>query len=227
MSVKTDGKRVKNVNLYLVIFPIGMIVVSIIQSLFFGVSIIWVCCMLLCASIYINIQNGQIQTDHLTGLYNRRRLDQYLQRRTKARYTGQLMFAIMMDLDEFKSINDNYGHIEGDRALIRIAEILRRACGGNDDFIARMGGDEFIVVGERAELWELEQLICDIQAHVYEYNMNRRSNYSLSFSMGYSLFGESDTADSFLAAADNAMYRNKHDRKTALGERQSPLARCK
>lgn len=224
---KNGWEENKSVNLYLVIFPVVLIVAATIQILFFGVSIIWICCMLACVSIYINIQNGQISTDHLTGLYNRRRLDQYLQRRTKVRRVGEILFAIMLDLDEFKSINDNYGHIEGDKALIRIAELLRQVCKGSDDFIARMGGDEFVVVGERAELGELEQLMNEMHARVFEYNQNRRSNYALSFSMGYSVFRQGDTVDSFLASADKAMYRSKHERKMARGERQSPLLCCK
>lgn len=206
---KNGWEENKSVNIHLVAFPIGIIAASVIQIMFFGISIIWVCCMLACVSIYINIQNGEISTDHLTGLYNRRRLDRYLQRRTKIKREGYLMFAIMLDLDEFKSINDNYGHIAGDNALIQTAELLRQACKDSDDFIARMGGDEFIIVGERAELMEIEQLIDKIHLHVADYNQRRVSNYTLLLSMGYSVFGEDDTVESFLSAADKEMYRKK------------------
>lgn len=91
----------KNVNIHLVIFPIGIILASVIQILFFGVSIIWVCSMIAFASIYINIQNGEISTDHLTGLYNRRRLDEHFQRRLKMRKKDHLLFVIMIEFGQF------------------------------------------------------------------------------------------------------------------------------
>jgi hypothetical protein len=65
----------KNVYIHLIIFPTGIILASIAQIMFFGISIIWISAMVAFASIYINIQNGEISTDHLTGLYNRRKLD--------------------------------------------------------------------------------------------------------------------------------------------------------
>lgn len=95
--------------------------------------------MLAFASIYINIQNGEISTDYLTGLYNRRRLDEHLQRRLRMRRKEQKLFVIMMDMDKFKDINDKYGHAVGDEALVKMAELLRGICKESDDFIARMG----------------------------------------------------------------------------------------
>ena len=108
----------KNVNIHLVVFSAGMMIVAAIQILFFGLSIIWVCAMLACTSIYINIQKGEIFRDYLTGLYNRRRLDQYLQRRIKIWQKNKILFAIILDMDGFKKINDVYGHLTGDLALV-------------------------------------------------------------------------------------------------------------
>ena len=210
---KNGWEENKSVNLHMVIFPIGIIISAVIQILFFGISIIWVCSMLAFTSIYINIQNGEISTDHLTGLYNRRRLDQYLQRRIKARTENRILFAIMLDLDEFKYINDKYGHVAGDCALVETAGLLRKACMGSDDFIARMGGDEFIIVGERTGSEEIKRLMEDIYKYVSEYNQSQRSDFVLMLSMGYSIFCKEDTVDSFLAAADKEMYESKEERK--------------
>jgi len=116
-------------------------------------------------------------------------------------------------LDEFKSINDKNGHISGDEALVKMAELLRTACKGSDDFIARMGGDEFIIVGERNETGEIKQLMEEIYSSTSAYNQSHQKNYTLLPSMGYSVFGKDDTLDSFLAAADKEMYRNKLERK--------------
>lgn len=217
---KNKWETSKSLILHLLVFPILIISVATIQTMFFGVSIIWICAMLACASIYINIQNVEISTDHLTGLYNRRRLNQHLQRRIKAKHQGRILFAIMIDLDEFKSINDNQGHLVGDSALVQTAELLRQSSNNSDDFIARVGGDEFIIVGERAEIVEIEQLIEMIYSHARDYS---QSNYNLLLSMGYSVFNKDDTIDSFLAAADKQMYHSKQSRKQARIEELPPF----
>ncbi|MDP4133213.1 MAG: GGDEF domain-containing protein [Bacillota bacterium] len=203
----------KSLSIHLVVFPIGIIAASVIQIMFFGVSIIWVCAMLALASIYINIQNGEISTDYLTGLYNRRRLDLHLKRIVKARRKEHLLFAIMLDLDEFKSINDNYGHIAGDSALMKMAELLRQTCKGSDDFIARIGGDEFVILGERTRHEEIKKLMEEIYSNAFAYNQSHQLPYALMPSMGYTVFSKDDTIDSFLATADREMYRSKQERK--------------
>ncbi len=203
----------KNVNIHLVIFPIGIIMASIFQIMFFGISIIWVCALLAFASIYINIQNGEISTDHLTGLYNRKRLDEHLQRRLKMRKREHHLFAMIMDLDNFKSINDRYGHAVGDDALVRMAALLRKVCEGSDDFIARLGGDEFIVVGERKVPQEIEQLVLKISSAAEAFNQQQLSDYQLLPSIGYAVFQRDGTIDLLLADADAEMYRNKQERK--------------
>lgn len=211
--LKNGWQENKSVNIHLVMFPIGMIVVTLIQIRFFGISIIWVCSMLAFASIYINIQNREISTDHLTGLYNRRRLDEHLQRKRNMQKNEYKLFAIMLDLDEFKSINDKYGHAIGDKALVKMAELLRQACKDSDDFIARMGGDEFLIVGERTETEEIKRLMEEISLSATAYNKQCKSDWFILPSMGYSVFQKDDTIDSFLANVDQEMYKNKQERK--------------
>lgn len=206
----------KNINIHLVIFPVGIIAASIIQIMFFGVSIIWICSMIAFASIYVNIQNGEISTDHLTGLYNRRRLDEHFLRRLRLRKKGHLLFAIMLDLDEFKKINDEHGHEAGDKALIDMSELLRQVCKGSDDFIARMGGDEFVVLGERTSQAEIIKTMGEISSAAARYNEGSMPGRLLQPSMGYSIYEDDDTITSFFAAADRAMYRNKQERKLAI-----------
>ena len=220
-DIKKNGwQENKNVNIYLVFFPILLIFVSLIQIRYFGLSIIWVTAMLAFASMYINIQNGEISTDHLTGLYNRRRLDEYLQRRLKTRGKDHLLFSIMLDLDDFKTINDKFGHAQGDKALVTMSEILRKVCKNGDDFIGRMGGDEFIIVGERLEEEDVKQIIEEIYIRANWYNKRTMSDWYIKPSMGYSILGKEDTLDSFLATADQEMYRNKKKHKEEMADRE-------
>lgn len=215
-TFKNGWQANNGLNQLLVIYPLGVMAAAIFQLLYFGLSVIWICTMLGCTSIYINIQNAEILTDHLTGLYNRRRLDQHLQRRIVTRRKKYLLFAIVLDLDDFKKINDSLGHIVGDHALIRTAELLRKSCISGEDFIARLGGDEFIIVGERTRTDQIQTLVETIHKNVLDYNQSGRANYTLMISMGYAIFKEGDTEDTFLAAADKAMYCNKLQNKAAL-----------
>jgi diguanylate cyclase (GGDEF)-like protein len=202
----------KRIDLHLAFFSLVIIIAAGIQSLFFGISIIWVCSMLACTGLYINIQNDELSTDHLTGLYNRRRLEQHLQRRTKGKRKS-LLFLLMFDLDGFKIINDKFGHTAGDEALVRVARLLQQACGKSEDFLARMGGDEFIIVGERSEKKEIEQLMKKIHTLMETFNAQRLTPYTLEASMGYAVLEERDTLDSFYMAADESMYYEKQRKK--------------
>lgn len=211
---RASRKETKDVDLHLALFSLLVIAAAFIQSLFFGFSLIWVCTMLACTSVYINIQNGEISTDHLTGLYNRRRFDQHLQRRIREYNGKHLLFQIMLDLDGFKSINDIQGHIVGDEALMHMARLLRQACSGNDDFIARIGGDEFVVLGERTEYKEIEQLMARIRSFSSAYNQSAHARYCLLPSMGCAVYSKGESIDAFRATADSAMYMNKQERKS-------------
>jgi diguanylate cyclase (GGDEF)-like protein len=87
------------------------------------------------------------RTDGLTGLANRSSLDSYLlQIWSNPSYTALECSVVMADIDHFKNINDRYGHLYGDRVITRVAHLLSEALRGQDDFIARFGGEEFIVV---------------------------------------------------------------------------------
>ncbi len=214
----------RSINIHLAIFPLGIIMAAVFQVMYFGISIIWVCAMLAFASIYINIQNGEISTDHLTGLYNRRRLDEHLQRRLKMRKREHHLFAMILDLDNFKSINDQYGHAVGDDALMKMAELLRKSCQNSDDFVARIGGDEFIIIGERKNPEEIQKLSHEISREADVYNQQDLAEYEVLPSIGYSIFSKEDSIDSLLATADQAMYRNKQERKRfARIARENPL----
>lgn len=207
-------KESRSVNLHLILFNVCILTATIVQTLFFGISIIWVCAMLSCVSIYINVQNHEISIDHLTGLYNRRRLDQHLQRRIKSKREDNILFAIMLDMDEFKAINDVFGHSVGDIALTQFAGVLQDSCKGIEDFIARIGGDEFVIIGERKEDKQIKELIDRINDTVLKFNQSHSLNYTLKVSMGYSIIGKKDSLDSLLIGADKEMYKNKQERKS-------------
>jgi diguanylate cyclase (GGDEF)-like protein len=161
--------------------------------------------------------------DDLTGLYNRRGFadlgEQYLK---FARRSGRGVTMVYMDLDRFKTINDSLGHHVGDRALMQVADILR-ATFRSSDIAARLGGDEFGVLALEASGESSENLIGRLRERVAEFNESGREPYQLSVSIGMARV-ENDgrvRLDEIVAEADNAMYREKHDKRAATAVKQS------
>lgn len=163
--------------------------------------------------LYLNNQNRQITTDALTGLNNRMEFDQHIYKR--AEQGGNASWGLfMLDVDDFKGINDTLGHAVGDEALWQTADILRHILGDDKTFIARYGGDEFAVIGD----WETEQearaAIARVEDEVAYFNRETAKNYKLSFSIGYAMWREVDTIEQLIDKADERMYAIKARKKS-------------
>lgn len=199
---------------YLLFFPIIMIAIAILQSLLFGISVIWASSVLIILTIYLNLQNDEISTDYLTGLYNRRKLDKYINLKLRLEREHSILFAILIDVDDFKKINDTYGHMVGDKALIHVSRLLK-ACVDLDDFIARLGGDEFMIIGERKSRKKVGILMRDLDHIISEFNRRNKVPYTLKLSLGYSIYEDDNckSIDEFIQVADARMYNMKKKKK--------------
>ena len=147
--------------------------------------------------------------DELTGLFNRRGFLTLAeqQRRLSARtHVPWLVFFI--DMDRFKKINDRFGHDEGDRALVAVAEILRRAF-RTSDIIARIGGDEFVVCAIGAGEEALSHLCGRVREELEEHNAQRDGGASLSLSIGTAIVEATMGVEEALERADRNMYEAK------------------
>ena len=156
--------------------------------------------------------------DDLTGLYNRRGFadlgEQYLK---LARRTTRGVTMVFLDLDRFKTINDSLGHHVGDRALMKVADILR-ATFRRSDIIARLGGDEFAVLALEASGESAELLLDRLRERFREFNQSSREPYQLSVSIGMARHdGDMRVRlEDLLSEADNAMYEEKRAKRKAV-----------
>ena len=194
------------------LFPVQVCLVPIINGLvmqifFKEIYITWTSVVIAVAGIMTALKNELIFIDRLTGLYNRAYLT-YLQQEAQKKKSEPIA-GIMIDLNGFKQINDNYGHSEGDAALILVAELLRKAfC--EYGIVTRYAGDEFVVMLHTTD----EQLITDLIARAKdifeEENKTNDKPFQLSASMGYAISDLSkETIDDFMNRIDKLMYQNK------------------
>lgn len=162
--------------------------------------------------VFINVQNKQISIDTLTGINNRRQLALYIDSEISASTKKGELYYLIMDIDKFKSINDTYGHLEGDNALIKIASLLNSLCEKQNDFVARYGGDEFVIVCRRHNEAEVEALNQEILSAVSKLNAEGTLPYTLSLSVGSAKFDTSKSNDEIFAEADKKLYSIKSER---------------
>ena len=194
----------------LVFFAIPPFIGVILQIVIYGISIMLNSVVLSLLIVFLNIQNHSMYIDYLTGVNNRRKLDEYMEKKVLSSTKYKTFSAIMIDLNNFKCINDNFGHDMGDVALQISAKILN-SCVRSNDFIARYGGDEFYIVLETYNINDLEIIVDRIKTAVEVFNESSNQPYSLGFSMGYGVYDYNThmTVEEFQKYIDLLMYGNK------------------
>jgi len=151
-------------------------------------------------------------TDPLTGLPNARYLMlRFEEECSRARRTDRSFQVVMLDLDEFKYVNDTYGHKAGDKMLREVAHIIQRQL-REYDFLARYAGDEFVALVQEIPGAQVEELCLRIESAVSKFSLgvglNRQAKVGIS--VGTATFGvDGETLDQLLIAADDEMYRMK------------------
>jgi diguanylate cyclase (GGDEF)-like protein/putative nucleotidyltransferase with HDIG domain len=158
-------------------------------------------------------------TDSLTGLPNARRLHvRFEEEVSRARRTANPFQVIMLDLDDFKLVNDTFGHKLGDRMLREVAGLVHAQL-REYDFLARYAGDEFVAIVNDATVAQVEELRERIERTVSAFSIDVRGQgrARVGISVGSSVYGtDGETLDQLLVAADQAMYRAKSTHKTGI-----------
>ncbi len=160
--------------------------------------------------------------DELTGLYNRRGFMAFCKQHLNTiRRTNKGIVIVYADLDGLKGINDSFGHKEGDRALVKTAELLKETF-RTSDVLGRLGGDEFTILAAVDPEGGKEKLMTRLMEKFDNYNALKVCPYDLSISIGVAQldpYGNQSMED-LMSAADDAMYENKRTKKSNLWRRE-------
>lgn len=158
---------------------------------------------------------SQSVTDELTGIYNRRGLFTLAgQELRMANRMKRGIFLLYADLDGLKAVNDTFGHEEGDRAIVAFADILKTTY-RESDIIARIGGDEFVVIPIGVSGDNVETIISRLQRNIDGYNTRTNLAYRLSASVGVAYYDPEHpcTFDDLLLQGDRIMYEQKRAKR--------------
>ncbi len=204
----------------------------IVPSIFFSGSIFVLLSSILSLRTAIDIRRVTMLerenvTDALTGIFNRRYLDRRLHEEfARAQRYQQPLSILLIDLDNFKTINDTYGHLAGDFALISLTQLILNSIRAAD-VIARYGGDEFMVIATNTsgpEAFQLaERIRTSAEGHRFDMVDQTKSRHSVpvTTSIGVSCYCDRfETLQSFVDCVDQMMYQAKAEgrNRTALWE---------
>lgn len=224
-TVKTVRAVVKTKNHYkrqqiipYLFFIIPPIIASVIQMLFYGVTASQAGITISVLLVTLSNISRQNDIDPLTGLDNRNGLSKYFERYLNGGADVRLFF-LMIDINNFKEINDGFGHLVGDCALIDAATVIRKACDSSPKklFCCRYGGDEFLIAGIDFEAEETEELKASIEEFL---KIADHRPYRLSFSIGTAsgICIDQGSAEELIVKADKAMYAEKRRFKENLNK---------
>ena len=179
---------------------------NVVQFVFYGISTSWISVAIALIFVQMQIYAENIYMDELSGLFNRRYMNGVLAKREKSNLDS--MYGIMLDINSFKSINDNFGHDVGDKAICCMADALSKSL-PDGGMAIRYAGDEFIVLLPDVEEVNVKSTMEEINNNLDRFNKSGAEKFNLRASMGYARFEFSDTAESFLSKMDTKMYEGK------------------
>ena len=209
-----DGQLVKNVtkNNWLLKFTVIPLIGGVIQVLFYNITYVWHATVIALLLVYINNQNTEITTDILTGVYNRRQAFAYFERLVREREKDKAnirIAVVVLDINSFKCINDQYGHISGDHVIIAVARCLETEYHW-DDCVCRFGGDEFLVITKHGMVADLNAAVDRVNNRLIRLYEKKILPCEVSVSAGYALYSrKNNTMDALFKKADEMMFEQK------------------
>lgn len=205
---------------FILAFPLIVLFSGFLQVFVGGAAYEYAGTVFACLLLFFYVQDRNMDVDYLTGILNRRGIDRELALRAHGGRRSRPFVACMIDLDFFKSINDEHGHDAGDEALRLMSDLLGEAFDGSFA-LGRWGGDEFIVIsdsasaataGIREQTARMEDGIGRLRGLCERENGSGARAWTIDFSAGYGVFdpaGKDSDLHGFIARIDARMYEEK------------------
>ncbi len=194
-------------------FPVAPIIMLIIQIMVEGSSLVQFGITFSIILLYVEEQNSMVQTDDLTKLNNRRSLEIFIESNLNHMSNAINFTFLMIDVNHFKEINDNYGHLVGDQVLKNFAGILKESCEiiQNRLFLCRYGGDEFLIVGKDVKDDEIASIRQYVDEKMKQTIAQEDFDFNVSASIGEArgLCQDFEDVEHLIRVADEDMYEEK------------------
>lgn len=221
VAVKKMNRLNRKQYMFLGIYPLTVVIAGLAQMSLDHRPIFCYSCVIMIIIFNTITTDNQISIDPLTGLNNRGRLMSFVAQHSSIHKEDMHSYVLIMDVNDFKNINDTYGHVEGDNALVAIADALRRTAGSmeNQPFMARFGGDEFIMIaffpkGDSEDA--VRELIMSIRNNIESVCLQKKIRYAITVGIGYNEIKENDSYSDALLRADDMLYEDKLKLKASI-----------
>ena len=210
---REDDPIERRKHFYIAFFPVMLVAGGLLQMIFMPTLPLFCYAGTIFMLIFhMKTTDDQISTDPLTKLNNRSQLIRYVAQESNMRIEGRATYVVMMDINDFKKINDNLGHAEGDMALVLFAKALVdtiKNC-NMPMFLGRFGGDEFVLIAHPIKKEEIDALIEEIRSNVRKECLKEEKPYIISAGIGYDeLLNPPDTFQKCMQRADSKLYLDK------------------
>lgn len=205
------GKGDKYLLIPAIFFIVPVLLGIIVQVFNYGISLTFIGIAIGLTGVYLSTQNESVYMDQLCNVYNRRYYNDYVRSFFDSRKKDDFLVGILMDMDDFKQINDNYGHNAGDKALQLFSSVLRKNI-ENIGFAVRYGGDEFILLTRQSEV-STDAVVANIVKEIDAINATGENEFHLAFSYGIANMNSDSDMDEFLSTMDTRMYEMKRKGK--------------
>ena len=214
LTLRNRNKVQHRISILVLTFSFLPLAGSFLNILFTDTSIIFPLSSLSLVLAYFFIEIRNESRDYLTGLFNRQQIDSWTEYRLVNFKKRGVFSLLVIDIDDFKSINDNYGHHMGDKALVSFANILTKSIKLADK-AGRYGGDEFVLLIDSGDERVVEQVKQRLSSHLERENELRTAPYRLSFSCGSVVYDPAvfKSRNEIFAAADKMMYEDKRSKQ--------------
>ncbi len=195
-------------------------IASVLQYMYYGLSLLWVGAAVGMTAAYVSLLDESNAVDLLSGAFSRQYLHQKLWALSKNTLPGlsggeRLTAGIMLDIDDFKKINDRYGHLVGDDAIRQTGKLLRRVM-GMKGMVFRYAGDEFVILMRHQRESDIADIIEQIQKETDAFHETVDVPYRIQFSLGHTVYVPGEDVADFVKRMDDDMYRDKKQ-KQSLG----------